>query len=998
MNERSPDARATPRAFSFAVLIFALAYGGAQLWNQLAEGRTSWAAESAVALAAVLAIVLGVAAVRRASALELAFGGLAWAFCAAVVSVLPAYATAETAGSGPSQAPVYAALALLTGLFAVGALPGLALPAPLRGAFLVVFWATADGHAFQRNDETAVPLIAGAALLLLAARPRVDPGACCAGLPAKVFAVAALLVGWWTVAVPFGDSWRRGTAAVGYLASGVAIAAALATVLDGRAASTAVRATLAALLACFALLVAAVSEMWPYNDLVRIAGSRLHLFVEHPNQIAPLFAIGAAVAAPLALRPGREPATLRIPRWVFVLALASCAVLIAWTRSRGSTLALVVGAVAACAAAAGRLPRRPARLVVGAALLAAVAVALLLSPLGEPLRGWIAERAQVQSAVGQRYHLWRSATAAIADHPWAGLGPAQYYAHAAYAEPSFLDGNVQDIHPHSILLAAAECAGLPGLLLFAALVLGVLELGRRRVLAAADAGERRLLACLFGAAVAVLVADLADLSQSGLTLMPLTVWIALGVFAAPTDGATAVVAESRGRPRRRALVCAALFLPLCAMPLVGEVVVRRAHVEADDGQPWRAVRWYRLLLAGVHPWNAKAPMGIVTAEQQNGHPERALELLDAARRETPGRLMGWLIEGEMLLDAGRPEEARDLLERARSIDPYGKHAGRLTMLRVRALLELGERARARGLLLEALAEPGSPWAELPRVPLPSQPDDPPGAARFGLQVGGDPPGVLPFGELLDVLERQLFDELDEDPVHARRLVGPIVEGWRAQGLPGVALDVLERYRERTPAMASIQVLELELLAELGDYDGVARVYHQSEYIDHPYMRAAFLRCIRGSEDPEHRREFRELPLVFGASKLTDLSFSAELSSEVYALQAERALARGEGVAAKAGLERALYHLDSPPARLATAAAYFERAVELGAGEGLLRDALATLLREAGRMPAVARDGARMDRWARELAGVWGAGELDGVLHSAGRAGRTFAAAWHRAGR
>lgn len=1009
MSAPTNEERWAPRSFSFAVLLFAVGYGALRLANQLAEGRTDWAPLCTLALGVVLVGLIGLGLLRRASAFEHALAALAWAACAAVISVLPAFPSAQNAGSGPLQAPVYLALALLTGLFALGALPGLTLAAPLRGCFLIVFWATADGHAFQRHGETAVPLIAGAALLILSLHARPDSGPRFSGAVRQVFGFAVLLLGWWAVSAAFGDSWRRGAAAIGYLAGGLALACTLASVLDERGTALVVRATLAALLASFALLVAAVLEMIPYNDWVRIAGSRLRLFDKHPNQIAPLFVIGACLLTPLVLRPAGERSPLRAPRWLLALGLLMCIAISVWTRSRGSLLALAVGLAVALLAGYGRVPRRPGRLLAAVTALGALGAAWFASPLAAGLRATLVERTLVQSAFGQRFHLWRSALSAIADNPWLGLGPTQYYVHARYAQPSFLDGNLQDVHPHSILLAAAESAGLPGLLLFCAVALGVLELGRRRVLDAPDAGQRRLLAGVLGAVCGVLLADVADLSQSGLTLMPLTVWIGLGVFAAARPSGSGARQDTRSHeellavgpgshPRLTWAACAVLFAPLAAMPLLGEGLVERARLELSRGAHWRAETLYRVLLRGAHPWNGLAPMGLVSTAVLAGHPEVALQRMDAVRREAPARLAGWLRQGEMLLDAGRPDQALELLDAARSIDPNGKHAGKLTMLRVRALLELGQEQVARELLLDALAEPDPPLSLLPQAELPPQAGDPPGVRRFGFAVAGSPPGAVPYSDLLDALEQQLFEELELDEVRARRLLGPIVEGWRAQHLPRRALDVVLRYREHTHPMASIQVMELDLQAELGDFDAVARAYQASEYIDHPYMTAAYLRCIRVSTDPERRREFRELPLVFSSSKTTDLFFSAELSSRVFVLQAERGLLNGTEDAGREHLERALYHLDSARARIAAAAAYFELATERDTPDADLAAALRILLREANRSPSAARDERRMTAWATSLAATYEGADLSPLLDAAGPAGRTFREAWQVATR
>ena len=993
--------RGTERLLSLSVLGLAVLYGCARLAVWLVDGRFEGALVVTLALGGLLLALLAAGLLIHVPSFELALAGLAWAFCTTIVTELSPFAAARVIGSGPSHVPVYVALAFASGVFALGLPRGVWPSDPAaRAALLLALWSTAGGRVFERGGDTAIPMLAAGTLLVLGTRARFRVRDLLSGPGYLLVAAIVAMVGWWTAATIAGDHWRSGVAALTHLVGGVLLAWALATSLDRRGARAAWAGLAAGVLTVLVLLAAAVVEMLPYNEPIRIFGSRLSLFGRHPNQVAPIFVVGACLFAPLALR-GRDPngtadGRHRLPRVATAIPVALCLVALGWTQSRGGLLAAATGLVAALFATRGWLPRRP--LAAWTALFATllVAAAAVASPLGAGLRARLAEQTEAQSAVGQRYHIWRSAGAAVAEHPWLGVGPAQYYVHARFAEPSYYDGTYQDVHPHSLFFAAAESAGLPGLALVVALVVGLLELGRRRVLAVPPGPERRVRAGLFAACVGLVAANTVDF-QGGASLVPPFLWVALGIFA--VQGRPAEAPAGRA-PAAGALATWLALVPLAVMPLAGPLAVDWARHQPD----WTALRVYELLRF-VHPWNGQAVSEEIAARTRLGQRREALAMIRTEAEGSPGRLGAQVRYGLLLLELGRVEEALARLEYAQELDPLGSRAGMTAMALARAHQVAGDEEVFRETALGALTLPAGELGVLLSETLPPEPGDPEDAVRLSFPLGSEAGDArsIPASELLDELGRRALELIEEDEVNARRLLGRVVEAYLEMGLTNEALKHIDRYTERAPPMFSMTAKKIDLLCKLGDYRGASEVFDACPDRAHPYMTVYYLRGIGNSDDPELQRRFRELPIAFKASRDSDLYFTAEQSAPVFEAQAERALVLGQLDAALGALERALYHYSSPPARFTAAERFLRRTAHLGRSNGELLRAFEVFLREANLHRSVLASAPRTDEWARLLRSTWDGPiepfdmpfEVELALRRAGPAGRALGAAWNR---
>jgi hypothetical protein len=107
-------------------------------------------------------------------------------------------------------------------------------------------------------------------------------------------------------------------------------------------------------------------------------------------------------------------------------------------------------------------------------------------------------------AAVSRLRFWSIALNGFSQHPWTGLGIEQFAQRYRAALPEDQRGNVVPVHPHSLALAVAFDAGVPGLLGLVLLLTGIVASMR----SAPRGSQLRHLA--LGTLVALLVANLFD--------------------------------------------------------------------------------------------------------------------------------------------------------------------------------------------------------------------------------------------------------------------------------------------------------------------------------------------------------------------------------------------------------------------------------------------------------------------------------------------------------
>ncbi len=235
-------------------------------------------------------------------------------------------------------------------------------------------------------------------------------------------------------------------------------------------------------------------------------------FYQNPNELAALTILMLGLA--LALWAG---ASRRSPlRWIGLVSAALCVVTILLTQSRGAVLALTGMALLTGVALARHRPR----VLLGFA--AVVGLGLYLAPAGLWERlGGLRNATSVETigamdpegSARERFAVLQTAARIVVDHPLFGVGLGAYTLANADYNPAT---GRKDTH-NTYLNVAAE-AGLPGLILFVALVTNVLRSARnaRRRARLVSPAQAEMLRWLQYGVIGYLIAGVFD-SFSSLT-------------------------------------------------------------------------------------------------------------------------------------------------------------------------------------------------------------------------------------------------------------------------------------------------------------------------------------------------------------------------------------------------------------------------------------------------------------------------------------------------
>lgn len=265
----------------------------------------------------------------------------------------------------------------------------------------------------------------------------------------------------------------------------------------------------------------------PFRDLALPGLERL---TTHPNQLAALIALFLPLLISLL-----AAARARWQRLGLGLVTVFVAGGLALTQSRGGWLAAAAGLLALLALWAAVLPPSRARRVLALAVLAAVLLGvagllwvgprtlweLWVNPPQETALGTL-------STLNVRRELWPWAVTAIGDFPFTGVGLGSFrqVVFRLYPLPPWPDYDIG--HAHNIFLQTALDTGLPGLVVYVAILFVAAAVGWR--VARRDRGFRPVSLGLLAGLVGLHVFGLADALVIG-AKPALVFWLALGVLA-----------------------------------------------------------------------------------------------------------------------------------------------------------------------------------------------------------------------------------------------------------------------------------------------------------------------------------------------------------------------------------------------------------------------------------------------------------------------------------
>ena len=323
---------------------------------------------------------------------------------------------------------------------------------------------------------------------------------------------------------------------------------------------------------------------------------------------------------------------------------------------------------------ADRLPRFSRRWAIGAALLAAVllAVAVSASDPGARINEFRNPPAVDVSQEGSRltslssnhrWTWWAEAWELFKDHPVLGVGAGSFGVAHKQVRVSDLDA----VEPHNLPLQFLAETGLVGALLAggAALAAAIAALGALR---RTEGPERAAMVALVCVPVAYGVQGLVDfdwdfLAATGPAMLVTGVLLTAGGQSTP--------------PRKRGilalappLVAAALLYSLAA-PWLAERRVERAYDTVANGEPAAAVQAAESA-RGLNPLSLDPLRAEATARVLGGDLDEARRALTDAVELQPENPATWYELGVFELRiAGRPDAAVGPLERAAALDPHG---------------------------------------------------------------------------------------------------------------------------------------------------------------------------------------------------------------------------------------------------------------------------------------------------------------------------------------
>ncbi len=756
--------------------VFSVASVGASILAVAATRELSFL-QSTQVIGALALLALALLA-RRRSSQPLPIGRLGLWLAATALTMagaveLPSWPSIDTFGIGVTF-PFLVLLALLTYFVLERDTDG-----ATSGMIACVIFAAFGGPLFLRDGDAfhAVHLllaIAGVGSAELPDTPR-------RGTAFTRICLALIVL----IAIPIASSGDRGRHLDGYARTLAALAplALAAIAADKRRFVEKSVLALAAITAIGVLCAAgAVLEGAYHLDLHHAAQVRLPLFAEHPNIIAPFFAVTIPLVLALAFGGGsRRTSPLRS---IALVALAAAALgALALTRSRAAIFGGALGVVLVLGLP---LLQRLARFLATKRSklgVAALAIAMLAGS-GFVLRHKIAAKLNDPS-MGFRVYMWRTAAAAIEERPLLGYGFLCADPLMNYAEEGDLDGRTKDTHPHMQPLSFALGAGIPAALVYLAVLLELVLVCVSRSLAAQDGG-RFLFASLAASALALLAANLMDQGLALNTPFPLHLGILLAIAAAaaPSSSASGTPAVSLRRSLRIVLT---LGLLVTALFRASDLLLQWSRVASRDREKNQAVALTKLA-ATLDPLSRDARLAYGDATDAAGDRAEAAEIFAKVTALLPNSPYAWEKLGNLEYDRRNYTAALQALKRAKDRDPTGPSTSQWALRIGNIYANLGMREDAIAAFAEAFrfdyeAAQRANWSQDEQkeyyIPIP----------------GSDTPIFL-----AGVLKRDvdlLPDLVKTDPIKARRLATTMVRIEMSFRHFSRARDIIALYRTLT---------------------------------------------------------------------------------------------------------------------------------------------------------------------------------------------------------
>lgn len=513
-----------------------------------------------------------------------------------------------------------------------------------------------------------------------------------------------------------------------------------------------------------AAAVAAVIEGGMRFELAHAWRVRLPLFGEHPNIVAPFFAVAAPLLIALASSWRRWSLGIGVAA---IVTAGGCVVALGATRSRAAAGGLALAVALWVALALLRRTRGwfDSRARIGTAAFAAIAICGVVGYLGFD---FLAAKL-TDSSMAFRAYMWETAASAIADRPWLGHGLLASEPLMNHAVEGDLDGRSKDTHPHMLLLAIAMGAGIPAAIAYGALCLALILLASRRAVQDDDPSRATVGAAIAASTLALFASNLLDQGLALHTPIPLHLGLLLFAysFAFPSlaHGA-APVASPLPRPRAIALR-AALWLgfAVVASDVLGARCIGASREAARRRDPELALALTRAAVA-VDPLDSRTRFAHADALDRAGERAEAVTALARLTELLPFSPYPWERLANLEYDRRQFPSALLALERAHRLDPTGPSAAQWTLRQGNILANLGERDAAMEKIALAVrydfgAAQRAGWLQ-------------DGQREYFIPVAGGESPIYLTGVLMR--NRELLPDLvARDPIKARRLATTLVK-------------------------------------------------------------------------------------------------------------------------------------------------------------------------------------------------------------------------------
>lgn len=622
---------------------------------------------------------------------------------------------------------------------------------------------------------------------------------------------------------------------------------------------------------CGALVTAALASIIAPGPALH---TRLVLFREHPNFLAPYFGFHAALALGLAL------ATRGVRRLCWI---ASALLLIASTVLTDSrtgiaamalSLALVPGVYLLLL-----LTRR-----LGIVRLGLIGILLLLMVAGGLALGGADKLAgridRFEASLDFRIDAWRNALLVIEQHPWLGVGPNTFLAVADFA-PGSRFYNAHDVpHPHNVLLYVGQSAGLPALVMFVIWIAALTVVLLRRAARDEEPIARALLVAALAALIGLIAANLMDLGMALASVAPAPLFLLTGLAAAPVAARAAVRDVGRGsahaasadaprvetRPWQLLAWSAALVaigLPFAARPLMalglvhqGLLLTYESDQRLDTGLKRRALAKIEHAIA-LEPLTPEmhGMLALWREKQPRGFPE-ARALLEQRIALAPRDGAGHSLLAHLFLRLGLYDQAEPELILALSDPQGGPSSNRDRAGLIHCVAEQGRREEALELLLAAMQRDLGVLAQLPWM------DEPQPPHRLEVAGGADRP--IELTEAVELLfSRDVATELAGHAL-GRAAWMDVYRSFRLAGHDERAAAVLDWLESNGIA----EVEDWTIAAERGELALSAN--------DLPRAQECFERAVAIHQLPYHKQRLSQVQRALGQAGQAIDTVSASL--------------------------------------------------------------------------------------------------------------------------